>query len=49
MTAQTFTQLVTYMHKFKNKLHYASYPVLRKNAKEDVLVEPNGRRTKLCF
>lgn len=53
MTAATFKKYRKYMKRmpqFKlTELFYTSYPVKNANAKEDVLVTPDGKRVALCF
>lgn len=49
LTSTTFAKYSRYMKIFKKKLYYASFRVIKRNAKKDTLIEPSGRRIALCF
>lgn len=52
LTRETFLNYKKYMKRMKGDrktLYYAALPVLVRNAKRDVVVNPDGSRKKLCF
>lgn len=49
MTAKTYAQYERYLTVYKKRLYYGSFPVIKADAKKDILIEPDGTKKPLCF